>query len=293
MNLRRRTFLAGAAAATLAATTTGTAEAVGSFEVLPLKDASGPFFEPAATAFPEATPTDWARARRVDPAAFGPDGAWFLDFRCYAVRRPNGRYVLVDTGIGPAESPAASWAPVPGHLPRRLAAAGIDRKDVDLVVLTHLHEDHYGWSVSPTGVPMFPNARYVVQQTEIKAVNGTVLDYVVEPLRQTGQLSEVDGKVVLSEHRGTRLTTEPTPGHTPGHQSVLLTGRTRRILITGDVLVHAVQLVSPEVAYKYESDRETARTTRKTVLAQAEQTHTLLATAHLTHPFVPLNHRAR
>lgn len=260
---------------------------VGDFEVLALNDASGLFFEPATTAFPEATPDDWARARHVDPAAFGPDGAWWLDFRCHAVRRPDGRYVLVDTGVGPAPS----WAPAPGCLPARLAAAGIDHADVDLVVLTHLHEDHYGWSVSPTGVPTFPNARYVVQRTEVAALTETVRDDVVEPLRRTGQLSEVDGRVTLSAHRDVRLTAEPTPGHTPGHQSVLLTGRSRRILITGDVLVHAVQLVSPEVAYKYEANPELARQTRETVLSQAERT--VLATAHLTRPFVPVTRRAQ
>lgn len=265
---------------------TGTASAdsrsVGRFEVVALRDASGPFFLPATAAFPSATPADWARARRVDPAAFGQNDAWHLDFRCYAVRRPGGRYALVDTGVGPANSPAASWAPVPGHLPARLAAAGIQRRDVDLVVLTHLHEDHYGWSVSPEGVPMFPNARYVIQRTETAAVTEAVRQYVVEPLRRTGQLSEVDGRTVLSEHQGVRLTTEPTPGHTPGHQSVVIENGSRQLVITGDVLVHAVQLVSPAVSYIYEEDPDQARETRMALLARDAE----LATPHLTNPFI-------
>ena len=85
---------------------------------------------------------------------------------------------------------------------------------------------------------------------------------------------------------GTRLTTEPTPGHTPGHQSVLLRGGGRQVVITGDVLVHAVQLVAPDVAYAFEADPELARATRRELLARAERMPTWLATAHLNTPFV-------
>jgi glyoxylase-like metal-dependent hydrolase (beta-lactamase superfamily II) len=263
---------------------------VGQFEVVALLDAAGPFFRPAADAFSGASERDWDRARRADPAAFGPDGAWLLDFRCFAVRLPNGRYALVDTGVGPADGPAAAWAPVPGHLPERLAEAGIGHAEVELVVLTHLHEDHYGWSVSPRGVPMFHAARYVVQRAEIAALeragDDVVLPYVVEPLRATGQLSVVDGRERLAERHGTRLTTEPTPGHTPGHQSVLLRGDGHQVVITGDVLVHAVQLVAPDVAYVFEADPDTAARTRRDLLARAGRLPTWLATAHLNTPFV-------
>lgn len=302
--LRRRTFLLGTAAAGLAAAGVANAggasagvcgpvtlsRSVGPFEVIALLDADGPFFLPAAEAFTGASARDWARAERVDPDAFGPDGAWHLDFRCFAIRLPSGRFALVDTGIGPAGSPASAWAPVPGHLLDRLAEAGIDRADVEIVVLTHLHEDHFGWSVSLAGEPIFPNARYVIQRTEIAALaqagDEVVLPYVVEPLRRTGQLYAVDGGVCLARHRGSRMTTLSTPGHTPGHQSVLLRGRDDQVLVTGDVLVHAVQLVAPDVGYAFEADQQTARQTRRAVLARAGDRPTWLATAHLRTPFV-------
>lgn len=299
--VRRRTFLlGGATAAGLAAagiaTPTAAAAVTGvvtmpadPFQITAILDASGPFFLPATDAFSGATEQDWARARHVDPGAFGPDGAWHLDFRCFAIRLPGGGVALVDAGVGPADSPASSWAPVPGHLLERLAAAGINRADVRLVVLTHLHEDHFGWSVTPDGVPNFPNARYVVQQTEITALeqanDEVVLSYVVEPLRGTGQLDSVDGSVCLARGRGgSTVSTMPTPGHTPGHQSVVVHGAARQVIITGDVLVHAVQLVNPDVAYQFEADQETARHTRRALLASHQPTW--LATAHLNTPFV-------
>jgi glyoxylase-like metal-dependent hydrolase (beta-lactamase superfamily II) len=300
---RRRTFLRGGATAAIAvaglgalpgqatARLSGSAvRRIGPFEVVALLDATGPFFLPAIEAFPGATDRDWTRARRLDPDAFGQDGAWNLDFRCFAVRLPTGGVALVDTGVGPVDSPAAAWAPVPGHLLERLADVGIERSDVRLVVLTHLHEDHFGWSVSPDGVPTFPNADYLVQRTEITALeqsgDDVVLPYVVEPLRRTGQLATVDGEVRLARTRGGTLSVFPTPGHTPGHQSVRADGRDCQLVITGDVLVHAVQLVAPDVAYRFEDDQATARDTRRALLADAERKPTWLATAHLTTPYV-------
>ncbi|WP_406095045.1 MBL fold metallo-hydrolase [Kitasatospora purpeofusca] len=222
----------------------------------------------AQAAFPDATATDWERARRLDPAAFGPNDTWQLDFRCYAVRRPGGRVTLVDTGIGPVGSPASGWAPVPGRLPAVLARVGIAPADVETVVLTHLHEDHYGWSVTPEGVPVFPSARYVVQHAEVAALGPTrtARTYVVEPLLRAGQLHEVDGHTVLAGRArpgGGAITLLPTPGHTPGHQSVLVDGGGDRLLLTGDVLVHAVQLATPAVRYLFEADPEAARRSRE------------------------------
>ncbi|WFE44769.1 MBL fold metallo-hydrolase [Verrucosispora sp. WMMD1129] len=278
---------------------------VGCFEVLALTDAAGPFFLSYDDAFSGASGNDWAAARRIDPAAFGPDRTWHLSFRCYAIRRPGDRYTLVDTGVGPEGSPASAWAPVPGALPQLLAGNGIDVRRVDTVVLTHLHEDHAGWAVTAEGVPMFPNARYVVQQRELDALEAggsEMLGYVVRPLRAAGQLHPVDGAVVLSGdlakagrrtlagRRGDRIRVVPTPGHTPGHQSVLVEGgRHDQVVVTGDVLVHAVQVVDPDVAYRYEADQDEARLTRRSLLDAARRERAVLATAHLNRPFVELD----
>ncbi|MCP3753446.1 MBL fold metallo-hydrolase [Streptomyces sp. TBY4] len=261
-------------------------------QVVALLDATGSFFEPAQTAFPGAGAAAWAEAARLDPGAAGPDGSWRLDFRCFAVSRPGGRWVLVDAGVGPAGGPAAGWAPVPGRLPAALGEAGIDPADVEAVVLTHLHEDHTGWTRDAAGRPFFPEARYLVQSAEVAALDRAdpVWDWTVAPLRATGQLQEVAG-----EHRlAPGITLLPTPGHTPGHQSVLVAGaagpgggkRGRDVLVTGDVLVHAVQLADPAVPYSHERDRSAARASREELLALAVRRRALLATAHLTRAFV-------
>ncbi|AKH86485.1 beta-lactamase [Streptomyces sp. CNQ-509] len=262
----------------------------GQFEVVALLDAHGTFPLSRTDAFPGASAGAWADARRVDPRAFGPGDSWELDFRCFAVRRPGGRVVLVDSGIGAAGSPAASWAPVPGLLPGRLAAAGIAPGDVDAVVLSHLHEDHYGWSVTPDGRPAFPRARYVVQAAELAALapGDSAVRYAVDPLRAAGRLHVVDGGTRLAGGRGGAVTLVPTPGHTPGHQSVVVDGGRRQIVIAGDVLVHAVQLADPAVRYFFEEDPGLAHRTRRLLLERARERGAVLATAHLNLPFVPL-----
>lgn len=259
---------------------------IGEITLTALNDGAGPFFQPREQAFPEATAADWARADARDPAAVDAAGQWLLRFRCFAIRLADGRTTLVDAGIGPADSPAAAWAPVPGQLPEELAAAGIDPADVRTVVLTHLHTDHVGWAV--TGAPLrpyFPNADYLLQRAEyqaIDALNPSLRERLIAPLRATGQLSLVDGDTRLA---GCRVVA--TPGHTPGHQSVLVDGP-EPVLVTGDLLVHALQLVVPELPYALEVDADAARRSRTGWLAELAGRGGALATAHLGEPFTPL-----
>ncbi|RAO10128.1 MBL fold metallo-hydrolase [Micromonospora noduli] len=258
---------------------------LGSITVTALTDGEGAFFQPRAEAFPQATAGHWAEADRRDPGSVTADGQWWLPFRSFAIRVGDGPVTLVDAGIGPTDAPAASWAPVPGRLPAELAAAGIDPADVDTVVLTHLHSDHIGWAVTGTpGLPYFPNASYLLQRAELDAaetLNPGLPAGLIAPLRAAGQLRVVDGETALAP--AVRLL--PTPGHTPGHQSVLLTSADERMLLTGDLLVHMVQLVNPDLAYAHEEDPDLARTSRLTAL----RTHspTVLATPHLGTPFTP------
>jgi len=246
--------------------------ALGPTTVVALHDGEGTFFQPREEAFPQVSAELWARADERDPGAVTADGQWLLRFRCFAVR--HGDHVtLVDTGIGPADSLAASWAPVPGHLPEELAAAGIDRADVDTVVLSHLHTDHIGWAI--VGTPYFPNATYLIQRADAEAF-GADRESLLTGLGE--QLRLVEGDVPIAAG----VTAIATPGHTPGHQSVLVEYGQEQLLVTGDLLVHAVQLVAPETPYSHEVDPSAARESR-TKLLKAGIT---LATPHLTEPFV-------
>lgn len=161
-------------------------------EVTPLCDAVGPMGEtirrPLAEMFPEGNLAE---------------APWTLHFHCYLLRDPAGRLTLVDTGIGGVDSPASSWAPVPGSLAGELAAAGVTPAEIGTVILTHLHSDHAGGAVAD-GRPLFENARYVLQQAEFDAARGPMLDQVVTPLKGQLQVVEGDAEIAPGVCPGTR-----------------------------------------------------------------------------------------
>jgi glyoxylase-like metal-dependent hydrolase (beta-lactamase superfamily II) len=251
---------------------------VGDLTVLAVSDGEAVYDRPLRDLFPGATDAQWREAARLDPAAGAGDEPWRLGFRCFAIRTGAG-VLLVDAGIGPS----SDWSPEPGRLPERLAAAGIAVAEVTGVLLTHLHTDHVGWA-AVDGRPFFPNAEYVLQRTEFDAVHEHypwLAETLIAPLTENDQLRLLDGRTVL--HPG--VTALPTPGHTPGHQSVLLSsGRSAGddLLLTGDVVQHAVQLLNPEVSYVHDADPDTARASRRDLLARGSA----LGTAHLGPAFV-------
>jgi glyoxylase-like metal-dependent hydrolase (beta-lactamase superfamily II) len=255
---------------------------VGSLSVVALQDAEGPHFDRREDAIPDATLAQWAAADERDPAARAADGRWWLRFRSFAIRYgESGPVTLVDAGIGPAHSLAADWAPVPGHLPDEVAAAGIKAADVEAIVLTHLHTDHIGWAV-PADSP-FTNARVIVQRADAEAYAAVPQEEtLLRPLREQGRLQIVDGDTRL----GPGVAIVSTPGHTPGHQSVLVEDDDESVLVTGDLLVHAVQLVDPALAYGHDMDARLARQSRQSALATAASRGSWLAVSHLGRAFL-------
>jgi glyoxylase-like metal-dependent hydrolase (beta-lactamase superfamily II) len=88
--------------------------------------------------------------------------------------RSEGRTIRIDTGAGndKVRPYAKQWQYMNTDFLRRLAPAGIRTQDVDLVVNTHLHNDHVGWITRREGgdwAPTFPDATYFIP----KIVAGT------------------------------------------------------------------------------------------------------------------------
>jgi N-acyl homoserine lactone hydrolase len=135
----------------------------------------------------------------------------------HVVEHPDGR-VLVDTGmIDSTPELDAEWSPriSPERIPREIA----------VVINTHLHFDHCG------GNRLFPGVPIHVQRAERRLArepDNTVPEWVEF---EGASYVEHDGEAEIAG--GIRVI--PTPGHTPGHQSVLVDTEDGLVVIGGDV----------------------------------------------------------
>ncbi len=106
----------------------------------------------------------------------------------------------------------------------------VDPADIDIVVLSHLHFDHVG------GLAQLPNARVVVQSAEWAAGFDDDLASANSFSRDEFDLGH-DVVTIDGEHDlfgDGRVSCLPTPGHTPGHQSLRVRLADREVVLCGD-----------------------------------------------------------
>jgi glyoxylase-like metal-dependent hydrolase (beta-lactamase superfamily II) len=87
------------------------------------------------------------------------------------------------------------------------------------------------------------------------------------------------------DHRLTEeIRLEPTPGHSPGHVSVVLSSRGETAIITGDLMHHPIQCALPELASNFDYDVEQARNTRADFLQRNCDKPILILGTHFATP---------
>lgn len=172
----------------------------------------------------------------------------------------------------------------------QLTAADCAPESVDAVVCTHLHVDHVGWNtrlVDGRWVPTFPNARYLMGRVEYEHWSRErggepeqIMADSVAPILDAGLADLVE-----QDHR---LTPEvrllPTPGHTPGHVSVLIESQGVRALITGDTMHHPCQIGEPTWSTSFDSDTTAATSMRTQLLDQFADSQVLIIGTHFASP---------
>ena len=150
---------------------------------------------------------------------------------CLLIKHPDGN-ILVETGMHDKTRSYVKHHNIikKPSLIESMDVVGIKPSDIGIVINSHLNPDHVGWNtryVNGDLKPTFENAKYVIQRKEFQtAMNpGFELenDYFSAkedalPLEASGNLELVNGeKEVLPG-----VFVVPTPGHTAGHQSVII-----------------------------------------------------------------------
>lgn len=203
------------------------------------------------------------------------DGFLQIPIGCFLVRT-SGQTVLIDAGIGPVEGP---WY-TGGELIGALAGGGVQPADIDLLLCTHLHQDHIGW-VLQDGALTFPNAtvRFGFQDIEHFTGDpfaGETIKEMVEALRAKGRLEPIDqdGEVAPG------VSTLHAPGHTHGHRCVVLSSGDERLFLLGDAVTCPVQLQETEWEAMSDVDKDLAKRTRESLFREIESSGAMTVAAH-------------
>jgi glyoxylase-like metal-dependent hydrolase (beta-lactamase superfamily II) len=238
----------------------------------------GAVTEPTVS-FPASDPEGWKR----HPEFLNDDGRLVTSIGGFLIQTGD-RTIVVDTGLGPTrlDIPDVGFFQG-GEFLHSLAETDVSPRDVTDVIFTHLHSDHTGWTTRPTGVGptfTFPNARHYTTDAEWSFWRaeeqpfGPPLDTVLRPLEERVEMLH-DGITVAPG-----VDVVATPGHTPGHVSLVVSSGDERAIILGDVLHCPVQLLEPEWSIVADIDPELARRTRERLYDELEQPHTITGVNH-------------
>ena len=142
----------------------------------------------------------------------------------YLIEHPTAR-ILFDTGISPMDDETRQrYLPRGAPVEEVLAGIGLGLGDIDLIANCHLHADHAGGNSS------FPNVPVYVQEAELEVARTTEHTFPA----YTFDFPDVQLEVVRGEAEivpGVRLI--PTPGHTVGHQALVVDTQAGRVLLAG------------------------------------------------------------
>lgn len=162
---------------------------------------------------------------------------------CYLIQHAQG-LMLWDTGFADAVAAMPDGlvigggmlhARMPKSLAAQLAEVGVKPADIKLIAFSHFHPDHAG------NANLFPSAVVYVQETEYDALFGPAPQKLgfqqatAATLRASTTVKLKGDRDVFGDGSVMLLS---TPGHTPGHQSLLVRlPKTGAVILSGD-LVH-------------------------------------------------------
>lgn len=172
----------------------------------------------------------------------------------------GSKLVLLDTGNGPGSMQTGT-----GMTPANLAAAGVDPKSIDIVVISHFHGDHISGLRTADGALTYPNAEIKVPAKEwaywSDEGNASRAPQGQQPTfqntkRMFGSIADKLTKYEWGKEVAPGITAQDTNGHTPGHTSFVIASGSRTALIQADVTAGYAPLVVTNPSWQVGGDMD-------------------------------------
>ncbi|MGF9691732.1 MBL fold metallo-hydrolase [Rhizobium sp. 0TCS1.26] len=231
--------------------------------------------------FPGRSPADVEKAAIAQFTA-RPSGVRFL-FNQYLVE-DGERRILIDAG------PAGSIGQT-GELPKALAAVGLQRDQIDAVIVTHMHQDHMGGLIVG-GKNNYPNAEVYIDRRDVKhwtdpAKRSGAPDYLQtsfqmaeEVVRLYPKLQAMDGERQIMPG----VSIVDLTGHTPGHIGVRIEDAGQSLIMVSDMIFPVVHPRATDVFFLFEQDPAAAKAMRDRFFPRAAAEGALIAATHMPFP---------
>jgi glyoxylase-like metal-dependent hydrolase (beta-lactamase superfamily II) len=256
---------------------------IGSYELTALHD--GTWFRPIDDKFVKNAP--WADVQKALADNFLPTDKLPIPFTALIVNT-GAKLVLIDTGT------AGQLAPTAAGIGPSLAAAGVDPKAVDVILISHFHPDHINGIKTKEGRKVFPNAEIHVAAPEWAFwMDDARMNAAPEAARPAFLNARRIFSDIAKEVKRFEPGAEVAPGiasvaafgHTPGHTAFAIASGNQSLLVLGDTTNHPWLFVrNPEWQAVFDTDGAMAAETRKKLLDRAAADRMLVQGYHFPFP---------
>lgn len=242
---------------------------------------------------PNATPENLLKIPWLCPNFIDGEGNFKSQIGVFIVET-KGKIIIVDTGVGNGKKRTGYpfWTNLKTDFLGKLKRAKFPLEKINFVINSHLHLDHVGWNtmfVDGKWVPTFSNARYLMVEKEFNYWNGFPskelkadlegINDSVMPAYDAGLVDLISSDYAITSE----VSLISTPGHTPGHVSILIKSKGEQAVITGDTMHHPCQIAH----YEWETidtDKEKANVSREALLERFADTNTFFIGSHFAPP---------
>jgi len=193
-----------------------------------------------------------------------------------AIIEAGNTVTLVDAGYGERGREGT------GQLWGNIQNAGYGAGDIDRVVITHAHPDHFNGLTTADGNPLYPNAEVLISEpeaatwqrtdeqiAEMQAAENPMTGVFATNNQIMSQLGDRLRTIAADTKFTDHLTGIELHGHTPGHIGVMVQDGDETLAILGDAANHEVlTTVLPDIPFGFDFDPAAAAATRRDIFGR-------------------------